>query len=130
MTRGRWGRGKFRTGRRQPGEMNATERAYADVLTARVLAGELLAWDYEPLTFKLARSCRYTPDFIVQLPDGTIEAHEVKIHTGSKLLAEDDAKAKIRVAAEKFGMLVWRIAAKQPKKLGGGWLYFLVGEEF
>ena len=84
----------------------------------------------EPLTFKLARSCRYTPDFIVQLPDGTIEAHEVKIHTGSKLLAEDDAKAKIRVAAEKFGMLVWRIAAKQPKKLGGGWLYFLVGEEF
>ncbi len=129
MSRGRWQRAKFGT-RRKAGQMNLTEQAYSQVLEQRRASGEVLAWEYEPLTFRLALSCRYTPDFIVQLADGSVEAHEVKIHTGKKILAEDDARAKIRVAAEKYGMLAWLIAAKQPKKLGGGWVYFRVGEDF
>jgi hypothetical protein len=34
--------------------------------------------DYEGLTFRLAAGFRYTPDWVVQLANGQIEAHEAK----------------------------------------------------
>lgn len=79
------------------GEMNRLERRYADeVLEPLLMAGQLVAWWFERFTFKLAGDCRYTPDFIVQLPDGTLEARETKGQW------RDDAKVKIRLAADQF----------------------------
>lgn len=101
-------------GRRKPGEMNKTEAAYAGHLRTLQLAGEIEWFAYEALKFKLAANTFYTPDFIVMLADGSLEAHEVKGFW------EDDARVKIKVAADKFPI---RFVAMKPvaKKHGGGW---------
>lgn len=82
--------------RRQPGVMNKTERRYADLLFARQHASEVADYWFEAVTFKVAHDTRYTPDFLVQLMDGTLECHEVK---GFR---RDDAMVKIRTAAAMF----------------------------
>lgn len=76
------------------------------------------------------RPCLYTPDFEVQLPDGTIEFHEVKPGYRQKLkdgtrreapFCFEDAKLKIRIAAaqfDEFGFLIFLIVF--PPK-GAGW---------
>lgn len=83
-------------GIRKPGVMNKTEEAYAAHLEKRKLAGEISDYKYEAYTLKLAKDTRYTPDFMVLLPDGTMEFHEVKGYW------QDDAKVKIKVAARLF----------------------------
>ncbi len=100
--------------RRVPGTMNGTEAKYAADLEARKRAGEVEDYWFEAVTLKIADACRYTPDFLVQLPDGTIEAHEVKGFW------QDDARVKIKVAAEKFPF-VFRAFRPRAKKDGGGW---------
>ncbi len=102
------------TRRKKPGEMNATEAKYAEYLDGLKADGVILWYLYEGMTFKLGKDCRYTPDFDVMLPDGTIELHETKGHW------TEQAKVKIRVAADLFP---FRFVAKnkQPKKAGGGW---------
>lgn len=77
-------------------EMNRTEEKYAWVLEGRKLAGEIQQYGFEKLTLKLGADCRYTPDFFVVNRDGEIEFHEVKG------FFRDDAKVKIKVAAESF----------------------------
>jgi hypothetical protein len=94
--------------------MNKTEARYAEQLQLRLLAGEVAWFAYEALTLKLAPDTRYTPDFVVMLSDGTLECHEVKG------FFRDDAKVKVKVAAEKFP-LRFVVARERPKKLGGGW---------
>jgi hypothetical protein len=96
--------------------MNGVEAEYALILETRLQRGEIVCYKYERTTLHLADQCRYTPDFMVELPDGTIEFHEVK---GWRF--EDDALVKIKVAAEMFGMYVFRAFVKQSKKHGGGW---------
>lgn len=103
-----------RTVRHKPGTMNKLEARYADALTARLLAGEIVAYWFERFTFKLADDTRYTPDFMVQLPDGTLEAHE------TKGFMEEDAKVKIKVFAEAFPFRCVVVRAKA-KRDGGGW---------
>lgn len=110
-----WEKPKGRArGKHKPGEMNGTEAAYARLLDTRVLTGELQCYWFEAFTFKLAKDCRYTPDFIVMLPDGLLECHE------TKGFWQDDAKVKIRCASHMFP---FRFVAlrKLPKKDGGGW---------
>lgn len=103
--------------RHKPGQMNGYERAYSEqVLEPQKLAGEILEYWFERFTLKLADDCRYTPDFLVQLMDGTLECHEVK---GS--FFEDDAKVKLKVAAEMFPIFTFKLCIKQTKKDGGGW---------
>ncbi len=99
-----------------PGAMNGLEKAYWAHLLARKAAGEILECMFEPLKFRLADRTFYTPDFLVMLPDGTIEIHESKGHW------EDDARVKIKVAAE---MHPFRFVAvtRQAKKNGGGWAF-------
>jgi hypothetical protein len=100
--------------RRKPGEMNKLECQYAEHLEARRIGGEILWWSFEAMKLKLAPSTFYTPDFIVMLANGEIEAHESKGHW------EDDARVKIKVAAEKFPFRF--VAARRlAKKNGGGW---------
>jgi len=80
--------------RREPGAMNKLEARYAETLRLRKIAGEIAWFAYEAWRFRLADRTYYNPDFIVLLADGTIEAHEVKGFW------EDDARVKIKVAAE------------------------------
>lgn len=104
----------FALGRLKSGQMNKTEAAYAKELEARKNAKELLWYAFEGVTLKLADGCRYTPDFAVLRADGVMEMHEVKGYW------QDDAKAKIKVAADKFPFKFIAVY-KRPKKDGGGW---------
>ena len=101
-------------GRLKAGQMNKTEAAYAAELQARQVAGEVAWYRFEGLKFRLADNTFYTPDFAVMLASGVMEAHEVKGFW------QDDARAKIKIAADMYPFRF--IAVKvQAKKDGGGW---------
>ncbi len=101
--------------RKQAGEMNNTEKEYAAQLEAMKVAGEILWYAYESIKLRLAKKTWLTVDFFVMRSDCSLEAHEVK---GGHW--EDDARAKIKIAAEHYPFRI--IAAqKLPKKAGGGW---------
>jgi hypothetical protein len=106
------------------GEMNRTEQAYADYLGLRTLTGEVRAYLFETVKFRLAKDTHFTPDFAVILADGTLEFHEVKGTRRGKYFATDDAKVKIKIAAKllpwKF-FLVW-------KQANGEWAQDEVGK--
>ena len=104
-------------GRRKPGEMTKAEQAYADQLEARKIASEIIRWDFEAMTFKLADGCRYTPDFAVWLANGEMELIDVK-GTGP---VDDKSIVKAKVAAERFPMFRFVMERQRPKKDGGGW---------
>ena len=82
--------------RHEPGRMNKTEAAYAAHLETRKAAGEIADYWFEPWKFRLADRTYYTPDFVVMMPDGTLEIHETKGHW------EDDARVKWKVAGSIF----------------------------
>ena len=108
-------------GRLKAGQMNKTESAYAEHLKSAQIAGEVACWWFEGIGLKLAPSCHYYPDFLVMLPDGRLEVHEVKARSAKGWYrAEEDAKVKLKVCAEKFPfplIVVW------PKQGGArfGW---------
>lgn len=93
--------------RYKPGQQNATETAYSRLLQERKDQGEILDFWFEGIKLKLATKTFYSPDFLVLGSDGTLECHEVK---GFWM---DDARVKIKVAAEKFP---FRFVAAQLKK--------------
>lgn len=100
--------------RRKAEQMNSTEQAYAAYLEGLRMAGHIAAYWFEAVKLRLAKSTFYTPDFLVILPDGSLEVHEVKGFW------EDDARVKIKVAADLYP---FRFVAmkKLPKRDGGGW---------
>ena len=102
--------------RHKPGTMNGLERAYAEHLEMLRGMGAILWWCFESITFKLADGCRYTPDFVVMMPNGDLEARETKGWW------RDDARVKIKCAAEKYP-LKFTAVKKQSKKDGGGWVH-------
>ncbi len=109
-------RARARLQRHTPGEMNSTEKRFLDeVIVPRMAAGEIHAWWFESMTLKIAERTRYTPDFLVQLPDGSLECWEVK---GG--FWQDDARVKIKVTARlfPFPLVAWIPKAKRD---GGGW---------
>lgn len=117
------GRINFARGvRRKPGEMNKTEQAMADHLRLLERSGDVLEWWFEGITLRLAQKTRYTPDFLVLMPDGVLECWEVKGHW------EDDARVKIKVAAEMFP-LRFKAFSPKPKRDGGGWKIETFGGE-
>ena len=95
-----------------PGRMNKTECAYADYLERLKIGGQISDWKFEALKLRLADKTFYTPDFMVVMPDGTIELREVKGFW------EDDARVKIKVAAAQFPFRF--IAVK--KNRAGSWM--------
>lgn len=112
---GKGKRMRARVTRRIPGQMNKLEAQYAsEVLDRLKSAGEILEYWFERFTFKIADDCRYTPDFVVQTASGEMECHETKGYW------EDDAKVKIKVAADLFPFRFVAIR-RLPKKDGGGW---------
>lgn len=94
-----------------PGRMNKTETLYANELESARLAGEIVCWIFEPLKLRLAKATYYSPDFLVVHLDGSMAFHEVKGHW------EDDARVKIKCAAEKFTMFKFLAVTRSR----GGW---------
>ncbi len=114
----------FALGRLKQGVMNKTEAAYESVLRDRLHAGEIQWYKFEGVKLRLADKTFYTPDFAVMAKDGTMEIHEVK---GSLKFIQDDAKVKIKVAAELYPFKFF-LLAPIAKKHGGGWVTQEVGK--
>lgn len=94
--------------------MNKTEAAYERDLRDAQSLGDITWYRFEGLKLRLADNTFYTPDFAVMSNDNVIECHEVKGFW------TDDARVKIKVAAEQYPFRFKAIKAK-PKKDGGGW---------
>ena len=94
--------------RTQPtrGKMNKVETAYSIFLGQLIIAGGVKGYRFESVTIVLAPGCRYTPDFMVWLKDGSIELHEVKTRwrnakqRGPNMT--DDARVKLLTASRLY----------------------------
>jgi len=106
---------------KRPGEMNKTEARYATQLELRKQAGEIRGYRYEPVTFRLAKVTRYTPDFMVELLSGEMCFQEVKGARGDGYLSDPVGKVKIKIAAEMFPEFYFLIVWERQKRNGGGW---------
>ena len=107
-------RAMYALGRLKTGSMNKTETAYDSHLAALQHAGQIKWRKFEGLKLRLADNTFYTPDFAVMAADGVIECHEVKGFW------QDDARAKIKVAADLYPFRFIAVKART-KKSGGGW---------
>ena len=107
--------GNFRAlGRLKSGVMNKSEAAYEQLLRDAQTLGDIQWYLFEGLKLRLADNCFYTPDFVVLASDGSLECHEVKGFW------TDDARVKIKVAAQRFPFKFKAVTARA-KKHGGGW---------
>lgn len=101
-------------GRLKTGQMNKTEEAYSRFLATLVACQDVLWWKFEGVKLRLADNTFYSPDFLVLRADGALECHEVKGFW------QDDARVKIKVAADLYPMQFIAVQAL-PKSKGGGW---------
>ena len=99
-------------------DMNGTERDYARHLYCLGRARQISSFSFQGLKLILAERCTYTPDFFVEMPDGTKECHEIKGRKGTRFYAKDDAIVKIKVAAVLFPQYKFSIRWPDGK---GGW---------
>jgi hypothetical protein len=97
-------------GRLKAGAMNKTESAYSAQLEGQKHIGAIAWYRFEGMKFRLADNTFYTPDFMVMLASGELQAHEVKGFW------TDDARVKIKVAADMYPIQF--IAVKKAKS---GW---------
>lgn len=104
----------FAAGRLKAGQMNKSEQAYAAYLGQLQAVGGILWHRFEGVKLRLADNTFYSPDFAVMMPDGQLEMHEVKGFW------QDDARVKIKVAADLYPFKFVAIKARA-KKDGGGW---------
>ena len=98
-------------GRMQAGRENKTESEYGAYLENLKAAGEVLWYKFEPVNIRLAKRTYYRVDYMVLRSDRTIDMVDVKGFW------TDDAKAKIKIAAETLP--IFRFVAAYKK--GGGW---------
>jgi hypothetical protein len=101
------------------GEMNKTETAYEFELRKLCIAGEIVDYGFERIKFKLADNTYFEIDFYVVKNDLSLEFHEVKGAWKQKDGTykphwEDDARVKIKVAAEQFPFFQFVGIAKTP----------------
>lgn len=106
--------GMYALGRLKTGERNKTEAAYERLLEQRKHAGEVLWFKFEGVKLRLADNTFYTPDYAVMTASCGLEMHEVKGFW------QDDARAKIKIAAELYPFPFLAVRPKA-KKDGGGW---------
>lgn len=106
----RFQRARGRQGQTAKGVMNRTEAKFAVHLGILKAAGEVLSFHYEALKFCIVPgvsgkriAVHYTPDFVVLRADRELEMIDVKGGAGW----EDDAKIKIKAAAERFPEFHW-----------------------
>lgn len=106
--------------KRKPGEMNKTEAAYAAYLDAEIIAGRVAWYQFDGIKLRLTDNSFLTVDFAVLYVDGGIlELHDTK---GSPFAVSEDAKVKMRWAAEKYPF-VFKMVFPVAKKDGGGWRF-------
>ena len=108
--------GMYALGRLKSGQLNKTEELYRQHLAAQQYAGRVKWFRFEGLKLRLADKTFYTPDFAVMNETGVMEMHEVKGFW------QDDARAKIKIAADQYPFRFLAVKAKA-KKDGGGWSY-------
>lgn len=101
--------------RHRLGEMNGTEQSYALHLQDLVAKGEVVWWTFEAIRLRLADKTTLTVDFFVMRAGGALEAHELK---GKDKHWEDDARVKIKVAAEIYPFQFYGV-----HRAGGEWQY-------
>jgi len=111
----------YALGRLKTGAMNKSEAAYSARLALQLHAGEIQWFRFEGIKLRLADSTFLTVDFAVMAGDGVLEMHEVKGHW------EDDARAKIKIAADQYPFRFLAVTAR-PKRDGGGWAVETFGE--
>ena len=105
----------YALGRLKTGQKNKTEQAYElEVLKPAMQNGSISWYRFEGVKLRLADNTFYTPDYCVMRSDGTMEMHEVKGFW------QDDARVKIKVAADMYP-LKFIAVKRQAKKNGGGW---------
>lgn len=106
----------YALGRLPTGQKNKTEQAYEmEVLKPAMQDGSVSWYRFEGVKLRLADNTFYTPDYCVMRSDGTMEMHEVKGFW------QDDARVKIKVAADMYP-LKFIAVKRQAKKNGGGWI--------
>ena len=105
--------------------MNKIEAAYAELLELRRLGGEIQKWRYEGIKLRLAHNTWYTPDFVVEMSDDTVECHEVKAtwtkgRFAGKAGFKEDSRVKIKVAAQIYDTM-FRFVAVHGAQRRGTW---------
>ena len=110
--------GRYALGRLKVGQMNKTEAAYALFLETMRNAGDILWFKFKGVKLRLADNTFYSPDFAVMRADGQLQMHEVKGFW------EDDARVKIKVAADLYPFTFLAVQGKQAsQKKGGAWAW-------
>lgn len=104
----------YALGRLKTGAMNKTEQAYGAHLELLRQSGYVAWFKFEGVKLRLADNTFYSPDFAVMLTDGQMQMHEVKGFW------QEDARVKIKVAADLYPFEFIAVKAKA-KKDGGGW---------
>jgi len=107
--------------RSERGTMNKTEARYALELDVQKQAGLILDYAFDKVTLRLAKLTSFTPDFMVTLANGELCFRDVKGRKGDSFLCEEDAKVKIKCAAEMFPQFHFEIVWERKKADGGGW---------
>ena len=86
------------------------ETRYAQLLETQKRDGLILDWRYEAVTLRLADGVRFTPDFLVRLPNNRMRLVEVKG------FMREAARVRLRVAVEMYPDFTWLLVwAKKGK---------------
>lgn len=80
--------------------MNKTEARFAEYLEQLKHLKEIVAYEFEPIRFRLAGKTGYTPDFMAVYPKH-ITFYEVKG------FMRDDAAVKVKVTADMYPWFEW-----------------------
>jgi hypothetical protein len=86
---------------------NKLERSYALHLDALVYAGQIRSWSYESVSFRLGEGAKFTPDFLVVLPDDVLQVRELKGHM------REAARVRWLVAKERYPMFQWIMVRRE-----------------
>lgn len=106
---------------RTRGAMNKTEAKYASELELQKRSGLISDYWFEPFSLRLSspecgQPARYTPDFMILMPDGTTIVDDVK----NSSIDDNAAIVRIKCAAELFPLWVFRLVRPRKIKDGGG----------
>jgi hypothetical protein len=107
----------FALGRLKQGQLNKTEELYAQRLELLKRAGEIIWYKFEGVKVRLADNTFLTVDFAVLTAAGFLEMHDVK---GAKAVFTDDARVKMKVAADMYPF-IFKAVYPRSKRDGGGW---------
>jgi len=92
-------------------QMNQTEAEYGTMLDAQKRTGEIIDYRFESVNLRLGSDNHYRPDFMVLNSAFEIEFHEVK---GG--FWREDARVKIKSAAQQYPYFRFLVAQKKNRK--------------